>query len=291
MQNKPISLNEYYDICLEADISPNYHPHFTEFYFSKLKKRPKIIGKYKKDGRLIAAYPVLFRQIFPNSLQKKLLNQKFKRLGDIGQPEALFPAIGCAKKTALNYLSPVTSPLMKNNVKSLGNYSIKNISIAKKRKHKRLTRTIKKFLAQGGEIFPSDSLDRNDFAQIYTNLFSQNREIPIEELRHVREQIKVLYQYCHGYIIISDKEPKAALLSWKVKGKKILYVQGINYVYKTNDKKKIPYGNILMLSSLRKAEEHAETIGKCLRYSFGYCYGLHDYKNFWADPEPTFIGF
>jgi hypothetical protein len=289
MVSNSISLNEYYDFCRNSDISPNYHPDFIDFYFAKLSRKPKIIGHFDKTGRLIAAYPVLFKLLFPNTLHKIILKKEMAKLGDIGQPEALFPVV-VKKKIILKCFSPVTSPVMREKVRSLGNYSVKRVAIAKKAKHKSLTKAIKLFQAQGGEIFFTDTLHYSDFAEIYTKLINQNRGIPVEDLRNVREQILILYKYCHGCVLFKDKEPKAALLSWKFIGKTILYVQGVNYVYKLSERKKTPFGNIVMLASLRNAEELALTVEKRLRYSFGYYYGPQDYKNRWAKPESTFIG-
>ena len=100
---KRISIEEYSEICQRTDISPNYHPNFIDYYFGTLKKKPKIIGKYDVNGQLIAASPVLLRQVFPNALHKRLLGDKYKKMGDIGQPEMLFPVSNLNQVIILEY--------------------------------------------------------------------------------------------------------------------------------------------------------------------------------------------
>ena len=288
-----ISLNQYYDFCINNDISPNFHPAFVEFYFGQLKKKPKIIGRFDKHGQLIAAYPVLYGQIFPNSLHKRLLGKDAVRLGDIGQPEALFPVVSSAPRFLLNRLSPVTSPLLSKIVKPRWKYSLKSVAIAKKTKHKSAKRAQNRFLKEGGKIFFTNNRDIgiNDFANIYTRLYSQKWGQTDSDMRHIRNQIIKLSQLVSGVVLVKDDEPLAALLCFKCEGKKIYYVDAVNTGMKKIDKSKRheSYGSILLLSSLRNTEDASLALGKTLRFSFGYFYGANDYKHLWAQPEKTYI--
>ncbi|BBO72982.1 acetyltransferase [Desulfosarcina widdelii] len=290
VQNKNISLKQYYDFCLNADMSPNFHPNFVEFYYSQLKIKPQIIGRMNKNGQLIAAYPVLYRQIFPNSLHKKILGKKFNILGDIGQPEIFFPVLKNSTKISLNNLSPTTSPLLKNFLKRSINYSIKSIAIAKKTRHKNITREQKKLLQNGGKIYFTDEINKKDFVDIYIRLHCKRWGYMPDELRYVRKQIIKLYKHIHGGILLLKNEPLAAQLCFKNEGKNIFYVDFINLGVKAHDKKQ-SYGSIMMLSTLRKSEHVAFYKGKKLRFSFGYYQGKNHYKSLWTNPEPTFIAF
>lgn len=295
IKSSKISLNQYYDFCLNADISPNFHPDFVEFYFGQLRRKPRIIGRFDNHGQLIAAYPVLYGQIFPNTIHKRLLGKQAIKLGDIGQPEALFPVARFAPKFSLNRLSPTTSPLLRRIVKSRWNYSLKSIAIAKKAKHKSAIRAQKIFLKEGGKIFFTDEggIDINDFADIYIKLHSKKRGYSDYDLRYIRNQIIKLSQHFFGGVLIKDNEPFAAHLCFKCEGKEIYYVDAINIGIKKIEKPKWyeSYGSILLLASIRKAEERSQALGKTLRYSYGYYYGPTDYKNQWAQPEKTYIAF
>lgn len=295
IKSSKISLSQYYDFCLNVDISPNFHPSFVEFYFSQLRKKPKIIGRFDNQGQLIAAYPVLYGQIFPNSLHKRLLGKKTVKLGDIGQPEALFPVIRSAPKLSLNCFSPTTSPILRGVVKGIGKYSLKSIAIAKKAKHKSATRAQKRFFKEGGKIYFTDEedLEINDFADIYISLHGQKWCHTDYDLRYIRNQIIQLSQYIFGGILFKGNEPFAAHLCFKNVGKAIYYVDAINIGIKQIEKPKWyeSYGSILLLASLRKAEERSHSLGKALRYSYGYFYGPKDYKHLWAQPEKTYIAF
>jgi hypothetical protein len=291
MRSTLISLDKYYEICSQADISPNYHPKFVEFYFAQLRKKPKIISRINKQGQVIAAYPVLYGQIFPNSLHKRLLRQNSRKLGDIGQPEALFPVVHSGEKFSLNCLSPTTSPLISSLVRKLPNYSIKNIAIAKQSKHKRLVRAQKSFFSKGGKVYSTEELDKNDFADVYLSLHAQRWGYATEDLRCLHEQILNLYEQVDGGILVKNKEPVAALLCYKAEGKTIYYVDAINLGVKLGDDRRFSYGSIMLLSNLRRSEEIAHYLNKKLRYSYGYHYGARDYKNLWAYPEKTYGSF
>lgn len=291
MHSAKISLEQYCEICTETDVSPCYHPRFIEFYFAQLKKKPKIIGRFDNQGRLLAAYPVLFGQIFPNSLHKKLLKQKSIMLGEISQPEALFPVVQSVPKISLNCFSPTTSPILSGVVRGLGNYSLKSMAIAKKTKHKNPTRARKSLFKKGAKVYFTDELDKNDFADIYIRLHGQRWGYSSHDLRYVRVQILKLYNHIYGGVLFKDNEPLAAHLCFKCEGRRFFYVDAVNIGVKSVDDKRASYGSIMILSSLRKAEEISHTLGKTLRFSFGYYYGPQDYKNLWAYPEKTFIAF
>jgi hypothetical protein len=293
MRSTHISLDQYYEICSETNISPNYHPSFVEFYFAQLGKKPKIIGRFNNQGQLIAAYPVLYGQIFPNTLHKRLLGKDSIKLGDIGQPEALFPIAELAPKISLNCFSPTTSPILSGLVRKLPHYSLKNIAIARNLEHRRLSRekrSLKKFLKEGGKIYFTDELERREFADIYIRLHCDRWGYSVEDFRYIREQIIELYKHIFGSILVMDNEPVAVLLCYKVEGKTIYYIDAINMGAKIAENKQLSYGSTMILMCLRKAEDISHSIRKELRFSFGYYYGTKNYKHLWTRPEKTFIG-
>lgn len=286
-----ISIEEYRRLCQETDVSPNYDPNFVDYYFGQLGKKLKIAGKYSDDGELIAAFPVHLFQVFPNPIHKRLLGNQFKKIGDIGQPESLFPVKASASKIRLNHFSPVTSPLLKGVVRTLdiGCTSLKSIAVAKERKHKKLTHRQKVFFENGGQAYFTDSLDKSDFAESFLRLFCKRWGYDIYNQRYLREQILHLYDNVFGVILTKDGEPVAAQLCYQAVGKNMLYIDFINSGVKLEKSNEISYGSIMMLVTLRKAEEKARSLTKKLRFSFGYFYGANHYKSVWADPEETFI--
>lgn len=289
LSSKYISLEEYARFCQDADLAPNYHPAFVDYYFGALERKPRIVGRFDSQGRLVAAFPVALRQVFPNAAHKRLMGEAFRKLGDIGQPEMLFPTVPAPKAASLTYLSPTTSPLLAGSIRGIGRWSLKRMAIAKARRHKKLTHRRKAFLESGGEVWFSDALDRNEFAAIYARLYCQRWGCPVESLRYVREQICHLYPHVLGTVLLANREPVAAQLCFVVVGKSLVYVDFINSGVRIQKDNTISYGSIMLLCSLRRAEAIAAGLGRRLRYSFGYYLGPESYKAVWTEPEATFV--
>lgn len=289
MKTDWISIEEYGVLCSNADLSPNYSPKFVEFYFDRLSKKPKIVGRFDREGRLFAAYPVLGRMVFPNSLHKKLLGKKAKLLGDIGQPETLLPVLHKRRPLFLGYLSPTTSGLLKGVVNGLAGLSIKKIAIAKETKHRTVLQAEKTFLNKGGKIVFTEELDKQDFIDVYCKLYSERWRYSMKDMCYVRSQIRELYTNVLGGIVFMNQEPMAVQLCYECQGKGLYYVDYISIGVKEKNQK-FSYGSIMMLAMLSKARAKARELGKQLRFSFGYYYGEKDYKKLWAAPEELFVG-
>lgn len=291
LKSKRISLNDYAELCQRGDVAPNYHPSFVDYYFGTLKRAAKLVGRFDSDGRLRAAFPVVQRQVFPNPMHKRLMKDACRRLGDIGQPEMLFPVVSPEGLTSLSYFSPTTSPLLSGHVRGVRKWSLKSMAIAKTRRHKKLTHRKKAFLESGGEVWFSDSLDSRDFADIYTRLYCERWGCQMESLTYVREQIRHLYAHVFGTVLVANREPVAAQLCFSAVGENVFYVDFINSGVKIQKDNSVSYGSVMLLCSLRRAEAMADTLRKQLRYSFGYDFGPQNYKSVWTDPEATFIAF
>jgi hypothetical protein len=69
------------------------------------------------------------------------------------------------------------------------------------------------------------------------------------------------------------------------------YIDSINIGVKPHSKEDATYGSLLLLASLRHAEEIAKSLAKELRYSYGYYSGPKDYKTRWANSEISFVGY
>jgi hypothetical protein len=286
-KNGKISIKEYDQFCVGADLSPNYHPAFVEYYFTRLGKKPHIVGVFDKKDNLVAAFPSLLRQVFPNSLHARLLGDKFSKTCFIGQPESLFPIIPSAPMMRLKHLSPTTSPLLYGRIKSVGRYSLKSISIAKAGKHKRETRHQRTFFENGGTVIFTDTLESSIFSEIFLQLFCKRWNYYTKDFTFVRDQIISLYDHIFGIVLFMRDEPVAAQLCYKTTGGTMHYVDFINSGVKVEQNTR--YGNIMMLTLLRRLEGDAAKIGKALRCSLGYYYGDHTYKAIWADPVSTYI--
>jgi Mig-14 protein len=290
MHRTRISIDQYAQLCAQSDVSPNYHPRFIEYYGSRLKLRPKLIG-IEQGGRLVAGFPTLFGQVFPTPLHKHMLGSRFHRIGEIGQPETLFPVLDGAPLIGLNRLSLTTSALLANRVRAARWRSLRSMAIAIERRHKKLTIRQRDFFATGGTAHFTTELDAKDFADVYVRLHSLRWGYPIETLGGVRDQIIALYDHVFGLVLEYGNEPVAAQLCYKAVGHSMYCVDFINSGVKLQKDNTISHGSVMMLTSLRRAEEDARAAGKRLRYSFGYYYGDNTYKAVWAQPEPTFVGY
>jgi hypothetical protein len=290
MRSSRISLTEYESLCARTNVAPNYQPRFAEYYFSRLGIRPKLIGIHDKHG-LVAAFPSLYGQVFPTSVHKRLLGQRFHRVGEMGQPESLFPVLDGGAPIALNRFSPTTSGLLRERVRGIRGRSLTAMAIAIERSHKKLTKRQREFFDTGGKAYFTTEIDAKAFADVYLRLHSLRWGYPIETLTGVRDQILALYDHVFGVVLEVAGEPVAAQLCYQAVGATLLCVDFINSGVKLQDDNKISHGSIMMLTCLRRAEQNALALGKRLRFSFGYYYGDQTYKAVWTQPEPTFIGY
>jgi hypothetical protein len=290
MYRRLISLAEYETLCAQTDVSPNYHPRFADYYFARLGMRPKLVGVYGKEG-LVAAFPSLYGQVFPTPVHKRVLGERFSKIGEMGQPESLFPVLPGSRNISLNRFSPTTSSLLRENVRGLRDRQLKSMAIAIDRRHKKLTIRQRQFFDTGGKAHFTDQLDAKTFAEIYLELHSQRWGYDRSGLSGVREQILALYDHVFGVVLEVAGEPVAAQLCYKALGATVLCVDFINSGVKLQNDNKVSHGSIMMLTCLRRAEEDAKALGRRLRFSFGYYYGDQTYKAVWTQPEPTFIGY
>lgn len=255
-----------------------------------LKIKPRLYAKYDKHGKCLAAFPRLLGHIFPNTLHVRVLGEYGRRIGCIGQPEMFFPVRPEAVRVPLNCFSPTASPLLKGRVREVPRWSFKSMAIAMQRRHKKLSRRAALYLDSGGQVFFSDALERKEFADIYIRLHCERWGFNPGDFRYLREQILQLYEGVFGVVLFEKAEPVAAQLCFRATGKSMYYVDFINSGVKIQRDNQLSFGSIMILMGLRKSEEIALSLGKTLRYSFGYYYGERNYKSIWAQPEPTFIG-
>lgn len=289
-RSRSLSIQEYADFCARCDLSPALSPEFAVHCFQMIKETPRFVGIRDRFGELSAAFPALYGMVFPNALHKRAIAQRMKDVGDIGQPEQLFPILEDAPVLRLNLLSPMTSPLLSGRVRGFRGWSLRKMAIAKTRKHKKLTIRSKAFIAEGGEAHFSDEMSAREFADLYLELHCQRWGYEVSDLRPVKEQIVKLYGSVHGLVLTSKGEPVAAQLCFKRTGPRIHYVDFINSgVVKAADNNQ-SIGSVMMLLSLRRAEQEAAQVGRTLRYSFGFAYSEAGYKSVWAEPESTFVG-
>jgi len=289
-RNRSVSFNEYADLCARSPISAAYAPEVVQYYFSRLGVRPQFVGLRDRSGALVGAFPSLYRMVFPSALHKRLLGKRAARLGDFGQPEALFPVLPDARGLALNHFSPTTSALLTGRVRSITRKSLRRMAIAKERKHKKLSARARAFAQEGGSAHFIEELSPRDFADAYLNLYCKRWGYSVSDVGDVREQILALHAHLHGTLLMMKGEPVAAQLCCRHVNEHLYYVDFINAGVQKTDDNTISFGSIMMLLSLRRAEEQAKARGVSLRFSFGFSYSDSDYKAVWADPEPTFIG-
>jgi hypothetical protein len=291
MKSRHISLNEYSDFCVDKDISPTYSPALADYYFTQLGRKPQILGRFDSAGRLIAAYPTLFGQVFPNALHKRLLGEDVRKLGDFGQPEALIPVAAAAGRIALNRLSPITSPLLKGALRSLGQYSVRSVAIARAKTKSSMPQMVRAFFRGGGKAYFTQELDKEDFAEVRVRLYSRRWNRDPHDLRYVVDQIRALYEHVFGCVVEHEGEPAAVMMTFMASGRSICYFDAVLTATKPADNKRTSYGSVLYFTTANKAKEISQAAGKALRYSYGYMYGPRDYKHLWATPEPTFIAY
>jgi hypothetical protein len=288
-RNRGLSLEQYSDLCARSPISAAFAPEVVQYYFSRIGARPRFIGLYDRSGSLVGAFPSLYRLVFPSAMHKRLLGKRAAKLGDFGQPEALFPVLPEARGLALNHLSPITSALLQGRVRQLAKKSLRRMAIAKERKHKKLSARARAFAQEGGATHFIDDLSPTEFADTYLDLFCRRWNYPVSDYQDVRAQIVALHPHLHGTLLTMKGEPVAAQLCCRHVNAHLYYVDFINAGVQKTDDNAISYGSIMMLLSLRHAENQAKTRGVPLRFSFGFTYSDSDYKAVWADPEPTFV--
>ena len=289
-RRRSITLEEYAELCARCTVSAAYAPEFVQFYFSRLGLRPQLVGVLDRYGTLVAAFPSLYRMVFPTHFHRKLLGKSAARLGDFGQPESLFPILPEAGRVTLGHLSPTTSVLLAGRINAVGQRSLRLVAIATDRRHKKLSARARAFAAEGGQAHFTDEISPAEFAEAYVDLHCRRWGYPRSHLLPVREQIVALYPHVHGVLLTMRGRPVAVQLCWRHVGPKLYYVDFINAGVERTDDNTISYGSVMMLLSLRRTQEQAKARGCVLRFSFGYLSSDNAYKAVWTDPEPTFIG-
>src|SRR5262249_4751953 len=157
-RRRSITLDEYADLCAACAVSAACAPEFVRFYFSRLGLRPELVGIFDRYGTLVAAFPSLYRMVFPNEFHRRLLGGSAALLAAFGHPEALFPVLLGAGKVTLGHVSSTTSPLLAGRVSDIAQRSSRCIAIAKTRPHKKLTARAQAFFANGGQAHFTDEI-------------------------------------------------------------------------------------------------------------------------------------
>ena len=250
--------------------------------------RPQIYGKVLNNGTLAAAFPALFRIVFPSTLHKKIFGFYFNRLGDIGQPEGLFPVADVVLKINLSFLSPFTSPVIAPRLRSLNSKSLRTVGISKHSRHRNPKRLRNAFFREKGKIIFTSEIDRYDYSNLMMKIYSDERSLDRRKASYIKNQIQHLYDITLGCILMKDDEPVAGVFTLACESSKLYCVEGILLA---NQKEKISYGGIALLSVKEKALEIAQKAKKELRYSYGFIYNPNDYKKLWTEPEKTTIAY
>jgi len=291
MHRTHISLDQYSDFSANTDISPNYHPDFLDYYFAQLGIRPHIIGCFDDAAGLVAAYPTVLHSVFPNPLHKRVLPSKMHRLGDIGQPEILFPIMWTREKVRLNSFAPTTSPLLEGIVRTVRTLCFRKIAIAGPLSPQRIAKTDKSMILEHGRVFFTDDMKADEFADIYIRLHCERWARPPEDFVYVRQQILTLHKHLLGAVLFFHNDPVAAILTFAVLGKNTLYVDFINSGVKIRKTSRASAGSIILLKCLSRAQQMADAYGKSLRFSLGYQYGDDSYKRLWGSSQNTLVAF
>ena len=291
LRSRRLSLTEYSDFCANKDLSPALQPALTDYYFNQLGRKPAIIGRCDSDGRLVAAYPTLYGQVFPNVIHKRLLGKGAAKLGDFGQPETLIPLESTPAKISLNRLSPMTSALLKGRVREWPRRSLRSMAISRQKSGRNPRQAAGQFLRGGGVAHFTSELDRDDFADILVRLYSQRWNRHPDELRYVADQVRSVYEHVFGCVLVDQGEPAAVLMCHIAHGRTLDCIDAILTATKPAERKRMSYGSILYFMAATRAEEMAAAARRELRYSYGFISGPSDYKNLWANAEPTFIAY
>jgi CelD/BcsL family acetyltransferase involved in cellulose biosynthesis len=242
---------------------------------------------WQHNGELQAAIPAWGRYL---ALSKDVLKRHGKKgLFDLGNAELILPVAENAQvpvRHAARYLSELNQgrvSTLKPQTESLAMARAPEDLSKKFRYNQR--RELRLLEEAGGVVRPVSDFSGAELAAIYCDLFQRRWGFPATGAERMAEVVELLRELLIGSVLFLNDAPIAVQLVYRVEAPKWISVEYVNGGVDPETRDFSP-GSVLSFLNTQSAWEHARTLDKPLRFSFGRA--DREYKDRWCNPVPVF---
>ncbi|MCS3469574.1 CelD/BcsL family acetyltransferase involved in cellulose biosynthesis [Pseudomonas sp. JUb42] len=242
---------------------------------------------WQHNGELQAAIPAWGRYL---ALSKDVLKRHGKKgLFDLGNAEVILPVAENAQvpvRHAARYLSELNQgrvSTLKPQTESLAMARAPEDLSKKFRYNQR--RELRLLEEAGGVVRPVSDFSGAELAAIYCDLFQRRWGFPATGAERMAEVVELLRELLIGSVLFLNDAPIAVQLVYRVEAPKWISVEYVNGGVDPETRDFSP-GSVLSFLNTQSAWEHARTLDKPLRFSFGRA--DREYKDRWCNPVPVF---
>lgn len=262
------------------------HPLVVE-RLARLADIPVRYLVWEQGGDIKAAIPTWDRDL---ALSKDVLKRSGKKgLFDLGNAEIILPA-------ADNALAPLRHRARYLSALSEGRFSgikLQAEQLAMARTPEELSkkfrynqrRELRLLEEAGGVVRPVSDFSASELAAIYCDLFQRRWGFPATGAARMAEVIELLRELLIGSVIFLNDAPIAIQLVYRVEAPQWVSVEYINGGVDPETREFSP-GSVLSFLNTQAAWEHARSLDKPLRFSFGRA--DREYKDRWCNPVPVY---
>jgi hypothetical protein len=242
---------------------------------------------WEQDGDIKAAIATWGRSL---ALSKDVLKSHGKKgLFDLGNAELILPVAADAQVPVRHrgrYLSAINEGrvgTLKPQAESLAMARAPEDLSKKFRYNQR--RELRLLEEAGGVVRPVTDFSSVELAAMYCDLFQRRWGFAATGAEHMAEVIELLRELLIGSVVFLNDAPIAIQLVYRVEAAEWISVEYINGGVDPQTRDFSP-GSVLSFLNTQSAWEHARSLGKPLRFSFGRA--DREYKDRWCNPVPVF---
>ncbi|MBX8514633.1 GNAT family N-acetyltransferase [Pseudomonas cichorii] len=282
----PVDASEYARIWERYGGSVATHPQVIE-RLSSLVGIPVRYLAVVRDGQAIAGLPAWGRHI---ALSRDVTKRKGLRgMFDLGNSEIILPvAADCIVpvRHRMRYISELNSG-------RIGNLRLQSEGLAMARRPEEYSKKFRynqrreqRLLEEaGGLIRPISELTSQEQASIYADLFHKRWGFDVPGKDHLIEVFSLLREFMTGSVVYVADRPAAIQVLYRVEAPEWVSLEYVNGGVDPQFNELSP-GSVLSFVNTQSQWEHADSLGKPLRYSFGRA--DREYKSRWCNTHPVY---
>ncbi|MBX8494344.1 GNAT family N-acetyltransferase [Pseudomonas cichorii] len=282
----PVDASEYARIWERYGGSVATHPQVIE-RLSSLVGIPVRYLAVVRYGQAIAGLPAWGRHI---ALSRDVTKRKGLRgMFDLGNSEIILPvAADCTVpvRHRMRYVSELNSG-------RIGNLRLQSEGLAMARRPEEYSKKFRynqrreqRLLEEaGGLIRPISELTSQEQASIYADLFHKRWGFDVPGKDHLIEVFSLLREFMTGSVVYVADRPAAIQVLYRVEAPEWVSLEYVNGGVDPQFNELSP-GSVLSFVNTQSQWEHADSLGKPLRYSFGRA--DREYKSRWCNTHPVY---
>ena len=262
------------------------HPQVVE-RLAQLADIPVRYLAWEQNGEVKAAIPTWGRDL---ALSKDVLKRHGKKgLFDLGNAEIILPAAEGAQVPLRHrgrYLSQLNEGRFSTLLPQTEQLAMARTpeELSKKFRYNQ-RRELRLLEEAGGVVKPVAELSSVELAAIYCDLFLRRWGFVATGAERMADVVEVLREFLIGSVIYLNGAPIAIQLVYRVESPQWVSVEYVNGGVDPETRAFSP-GSVLSFLNTQSAWEHARSVNKALRFSFGRA--DREYKERWCNPVPVF---